>query len=254
MSESNLNTYSNSNVVKWYENLNDIVSIEKHIFELYNNVISQANVLDIGIGGGRTTNFLIKKCKSYIGIDYSMVFVKAVKIKFPNKDIRCMDARNLQILESNSFDFINFSFNGIDYVDLNGRKQILSEIWRVLKPGGIFFFSTHNKSHTTFNKPAWVNSENSLWTNFKTFFKLMPFYPVHLKQKNKEIINVDYAIINDCAHNYSLFTFYTTPDFLRKQLAEFCFSEIDLFSKTSKIDNYENLDDWIFVTCKKSLS
>ncbi|MDP1801083.1 MAG: class I SAM-dependent methyltransferase [Bacteroidota bacterium] len=252
MSELNLNTYNSDAVIKWYKHLNEITFVEKKIFETHKDLLASSKILDIGIGGGRTTAYLLDKCKSYTGIDYSKGFVDAVKKKYPNADIRLADARDLKAFENNSFDLVNFSFNGIDYVGPEDRKKIFNEIYRVLKPGAFFFFSTHNKDHKTFDQFPWLDKNNSFITNLKTFVKLLPFLPRHLKQKRKEINLNDYSVINDSAHNYGLLTFYTSPQFLKKQLTHHSFNEICLLSKNGETVSDDKLDDWIFVTCKRS--
>ena len=254
MNDGNLNTYNSFNVINWYVDLNGITKVEEFLFESNANILTNATVLDVGVGGGRTTAYLLDKCAKYIGIDYSQGFVDVVKQKYPKANIQLADARDLIQFEDKKFDIVNFSFNGIDYVDLNDRKKILSEINRVLKPNGLFFFSTHNKSHFTFDRQPWTNKNNSFFTNFKTFIKLLPFLPKHARKKKKEIRFSDHAIINDSAHNYSLMTFYTSPQFLRKQLHTHSFTDIQLFTKNAKHANENALDDWIFVSCKKSLS
>lgn len=250
--DSNLQTYNSKNVVSWYDELSEITKVELIVFEKYNSIISQANLLDIGIGGGRTTNYLLNKCKNYTGIDYSQGFVDVCKLKFKGAKILLQDARNLSSFNDNTFDFVNFSFNGIDYVDLAGREKILSEINRVLKPNGLFFFSTHNKSHFSFNKHPWLNKENSMYTNLKTLLKLAPFILSKLKNNKNEVYTKDYAIINDAAHNYNLMTFYSTPQFTKKQLLRFNYVNISLLNKEGNECVDEKLDDWIFVTCTKS--
>jgi ubiquinone/menaquinone biosynthesis C-methylase UbiE len=253
MTHSNIDTYNSSSVINWYDNLGDLTCVEKHILERNQSLIKNAKLLDIGIGGGRTTNYLYSRCLSYTGIDYSQGFVNLTKNKFPALDIRCLDARNLSVFSDNSFDFINFSFNGIDYVNLIDRETIISEIYRVLKPNGIFFFSTHNMNHESFNTRAWQNPHTNFFINLKTFLKLAPFEFIHQLQKRKELYTSDFAIINDSAHNYKLLTFYTTPSFLLKQLSNIKFNKIQFFSKSGMQSKEDQLDDWIFCTCEKSI-
>lgn len=252
MNEVNLNTYNSDSVIKWYQHLNAITPVEKKIFEYHKDLLANSKLLDIGIGGGRTTAYLIDKCKNYTGIDYSKGFVDTVKQKYPSADIRLMDARDLKGIENSTYDLVNFSFNGIDYVGPEDRKKIFNEIYRVLKPNALFFFSTHNKDHETFDQFPWRDKNNGFITNLKTFIKLLPFLPRHFNKKKEEIRLKDYAVINDSAHNFGLLTFYTSPKFLKEQLTDHNFNEITFFSKNAEtvIDN--KLDDWIFVTCKRS--
>ncbi len=250
--ESNLKVYNSKSILKWYNGLAEITCAEKIIFENYREFLSASSLLDIGIGGGRTTAYLIDKCNKYTGIDYSEEFTNYCAVRFQGTTILKQDARNLFLFANNSFDFINFSFNGIDYVDLSGRKKALSEIYRVLKPGGIFFFSTHNRNHPTFNQKPWLNKKNSLLTNIKTFIKLLPFGFRKIQNKNLEIFTTDYAVINDSAHNYNLITFYTSPSFLRSQLTDQNFKEIFFYSAKGEKVPDGKLDDWIFITCVKN--
>ena len=110
MNDSNLNTYNSYEVINWYKNLGGITQVEKYFFESNKDLLPKASVLDIGIGGGRTTDYLIDKCANYTGIDYSQGFVDVVKKKYPKADILNADARNLLNFEAKKFDIVNFSF------------------------------------------------------------------------------------------------------------------------------------------------
>ena len=71
-------------------------------------------VLDLGVGAGRTTKFLMDLADEYVGIDYSQGMINACKKgKLSKLKFFVADAQNLNFLDSNYFDFILFSYNGI---------------------------------------------------------------------------------------------------------------------------------------------
>ena len=45
------------------------------------------------------------------------------------------------------FDYIIFSFNGLDSINHEDRLKGLREIYRVLKQDCLFVFSSHNRNH-----------------------------------------------------------------------------------------------------------
>jgi SAM-dependent methyltransferase len=132
MSDNNLKTYNSTAVVKWYKQLDNITEVERTFFETNKDLVLRSTLLDIGIGGGRTTHYLIDKCKKYTGIDYSEGFVNSAKITYPKIDIRCLDARDLSVFSDDQFDIVNFSFNGIDYVNLEDRIKTIKPLTKCL--------------------------------------------------------------------------------------------------------------------------
>jgi len=102
-------------------------------------------VLDLGVGGGRTTPHLAKIASHYVGVDYSEAMIRACRRKFPDIEFLLADASDLSMFEDASFDAIVFSFNGLDSVVPNDkRSRCLRECSRVLRPAGVFVFSSHN--------------------------------------------------------------------------------------------------------------
>jgi ubiquinone/menaquinone biosynthesis C-methylase UbiE len=55
--------------------------------------------------------------------------------------------------ENETFDFVMFSFNGLDYLSHSDRLLALGEIRRVLKPAGLLLFSSHNAERKPFPSP-----------------------------------------------------------------------------------------------------
>lgn len=143
--ERNRKLYSDAPVVKHYARASELQPAERAIFTRIAHELAGATLLDIGVGGGRTTVHLAPLVKRYVGLDYSPAMLTAVRSRFPDPAYEFLlgDARSLPFSDD-EFDIVLFSHNGIDYVDHDDRLVILREVHRVLWPGGTFVFSTHN--------------------------------------------------------------------------------------------------------------
>ncbi len=146
--ENNKIVYESEDVTRFYAEQSDLQKPETTILKELRNKLPKMSMLDIGVGAGRTTTHFAFLAKEYLGIDYSSQMVNACIKKFqgsPKKiSFLTADARTMKSFKNNSFDFILFSFNGIDYMDHEDRMATLREIRRLIKPGGYFCFSTHN--------------------------------------------------------------------------------------------------------------
>jgi SAM-dependent methyltransferase len=103
-----------------------------------------AMVLDLGCGAGRTTVGLAETGFRVTAIDLAEPLIVHAKDRHPELDFRVMDATQLTF-DRESFDAALFSYNGIDVIfPLRSRLQCLNEVFRILKPGGVFIMSSHN--------------------------------------------------------------------------------------------------------------
>jgi arsenite methyltransferase len=141
------------------------------------------SILEIGCGYGRASLHLSKakdlRCQKYYGIDISEPLLRRlIKIKqeydfFPGAEFNliCNSAEMLP-LEDNSMDLVisNCVFMHIPDAQL---RNLLGEISRLLKPGGIFVFnhSFHNKS-----------CPSHVIHNFIRRLNLFARNPIYLKQ------------------------------------------------------------------------
>ena len=115
-----------------------------------------ARVLDLGVGTGRTTALVRERCAEYLGVDVTPEMVQIGKQRFPDADLRVADARDLtSVCPDGAFDFVMFSFNGIDAVDHEGRIAVIDEARRVLAPGGLFLFSSLNIAGPSYDERPW---------------------------------------------------------------------------------------------------
>jgi SAM-dependent methyltransferase len=103
-----------------------------------------ASILDLGCGAGRTTHGLRRAGWKTCGLDLSEPLLRSAQRRFPDLPLLQADATALTFA-SQSFDAVLFSFNGLDYVYPEAaREQCVTEVYRVLRPGGVFVFSSHN--------------------------------------------------------------------------------------------------------------
>lgn len=259
MVDSNQKTYTSPLVVQHYAQLKMLQPAEETILDLFRDRWSTLKMLDMGVGGGRTTQHFAKRVAAYVGIDYSADMIAVCQQRFatvsPVPKFAVCDARDLSQFPDNTFDFILFSFNGIDYISHSDRLKVFEEIRRVGKPGGYLFFSTHNlqglerefdiKKHLGWN-PITTYVNLIMW-----FFLRMINYSLTLNQLRA----TTHAIVRDESHNFRLKTYYIRPQAQIEQLRPY-FSDIKVFSwKTglelaSETDLLTNCDMWLYYLCK----
>lgn len=135
--------YCSEDVVRSYSRGHTLQAPEQAILDhLGPALLARSRVLDLGVGGGRTTPELVRRCASYVGADFAAPMVEACRQRFGdllqrgNVAFDVADARALPFASA-SFDLLVFSFNGIDLVGGGAQRlQALSECRRVLRPGG----------------------------------------------------------------------------------------------------------------------
>lgn len=116
----------------------------------------EGRVLDIGIGGGRTTRALEEDLGlDTVGVDIAANQIVRAREYFPEYSLGVADASSLPF-DRNAFEYVLFSNNGLDLVyPESSRFDTLAEIRRVLKPDGVFVFSAHNTTPVRGGVPPW---------------------------------------------------------------------------------------------------
>ena len=151
--ETNLRNYEAPETAAHYAALDYLTACVRLLFGAY--IKPGSAVLDLGVGGGRTTPYLASRATRYVGVDYSTAMVQACRTKFADVEFVVRDAADLSIFPDASFDAVVFAFNGIDFlVEHADRKACLRHIFRVLKTSGVMIFSSHNP-RAILVRPAW---------------------------------------------------------------------------------------------------
>lgn len=248
----NQKAYGKDKVLGYYDKLDELFPAEKRLFEMLNPKIRNAKILDIGIGGGRTTRYLLSVSSDYTGVDYLPQFIERVKGKFKSGNFLCADARNLSEFDDETFDFVLFSYNGIDAVSHQDRLKILMEVHRVLKENGTFMFSSHNRDYRYFQKPYWLVNPRLNPTFIKNLISYFFFLPKHLQMKKYEIFSDEYAVVNDCDHRYSLLIYYINIANQVQQLEEIGFAKIEAYNAPGESVTSDTDSHWIYYLAEKS--
>jgi SAM-dependent methyltransferase len=187
--------------------------------------LAHKDILDLGVGAGRTVEALNSVADRYIGVDYVHEMVAHCKNRFPAVHFEQSDARSMPQFADSSFDLIVFSCNGICMVDHAGRLAILSEVKRLLRPGGFFVFSTYNRNckehNMVFRFPHFSFSSNPLRLIVRAgrFMVNTLIRAVNrIRYQRHEVRHADYSILNDQCHNYQTLLYYIDIDGQKKQL------------------------------------
>eukprot|EP00210_Caulerpa_lentillifera_P004246 g4050.t1 len=151
-----------STIVPIYDQINDVMSLGQHwewkkMCVRYSGAKPGNTVLDLCCGSGDLTHLLATKVGpkgKVIGLDFSPDMLKVAKEKNLDSQFRNEssiewiegDALNLDFPQS-CFDAITVGYGLRNVVDI---KQALSEILRVLKPGGKASILDFNKSEDFF--------------------------------------------------------------------------------------------------------
>jgi SAM-dependent methyltransferase len=228
--DSNRTVYEQRSIVLQYVADTHLTPAETQLLAKFSDDIAGKRVLDLGVGGGRTTSYLAERCAFYVGVDSSEAMVRACRERYPHLDFRPGDARNLSQFNDGEFDFILFSFNGIDYVGHDDRARILREVARVLRPGGVLVFSSHNLAsapsgtllHRVFDVSISANPIRSAKSIARAAINLVNY----LRNAPGQQRTADYAILVDPAHGFVLRTYYVTSEEQQRQIEAAGFSPL----------------------------
>lgn len=152
MTESNYEHFEREDVAAEYASFDFLLKPEQSIVEELERQLLGARMLDLGVGGGRTTVHFSPRVRHYVGLDVSDAMISACRRRFEDHRHGALafmtgDARSLPFSDSAQFDFVLFSFNGLDGVgDHDDRLRALREIRRVCRGGAHFCFSSDNLS------------------------------------------------------------------------------------------------------------
>lgn len=219
----------------------------------------RGDVLDVGVGGGRTTAHLRENARSYRALDISEGMVAACRARHPGVAVDVGDARDLGVHRDASYDLVMFSFNGIDYVGHHERAAVLSEAFRVLRPDGAFVYSSHNLRNLDGRLPPLTpprleptaNPARLLVRAVRTLASAARCRRNRRRLGGQQRLGDDWALVNDEAFDHSLLTVYVEPELERQALHHAGFDEVATFDFKGRRNPRGANDPWLYYFAHK---
>lgn len=143
--------------------------------------------LCLGIGTGRDFSNIAEANPDAVGIDCSPQMIELLRRKHPHigdEQIKLADAADERSFDTEQFDTIIGPYSFLQVVGRERMQQVLNNVHRWLKPGGMLYTDTFNPYLIPFHKPGLETSIREIGT--ETRIAIYVIYD-HLKQHMQEL-------------------------------------------------------------------
>lgn len=255
----NQRTMRSREAVRAYSRSHELQPPEESALQLVAHEVRGRPILDLGVGGGRTVGPLRQLSEDYLGVDISRPMVEAARRRHPGVRFEHADARNLSLLKDGSIFLAVFSCNGIGMVGHEDRLAILREVHRVVAPGGVFVFSTHNQrcpDHAAGFKfpslPLSLNPARMLIRSARFARSTVRRAYNRWRFDRYSFRSSEYSIINDQCHDYATMLYYIKLGAQREQLTKIGFQPHAVaFDLAGRVANEECADSSLTLVARR---
>ena len=176
------------NDLYWKEHINRKLSIDMWIDEYKNYFNNKGICLELGCGIGQYSKRLIEYGYKVISTDISDIALNEVK-KF-NPNVEKVDMSMPLKYDNNSFDLV-FSSLAIHYFSEEKTAQLMSEIHRVLKNGGLFVGSVNGLEGYDIIKDTAIRLEENFYFNKGKYIHLFDDKELNKYFKDYQILKIE---------------------------------------------------------------
>jgi SAM-dependent methyltransferase len=234
---------------------------ERRVLELLREELADAAMLDLGVGTGRTGHSFAPLVRRYVGLDYSPRMLELARERLagePGVELVLGDARDLSTVEG-EFDFVLFSFNGIDAVGHEDRLRILAEVRRVLRPGGRFLFSSHSMGALPLDERRPRSPRYAGSRAYAVYARLADIRFGRRIRAINRALDLDAArergwvIVPGRGHDFQIDDYYVDPEHQVRQLREAGLEVEAIFDVSGQPVElpHEGRDPWLDYLCRR---
>lgn len=255
--DSNLRVFDE--VADFYTDLT-LKPAERRVLSLLGRRLHEMDMLDLGVGTGRTGYTFAPLVRRYVGLDQSpQMLARARELLGDDEQVELVqrDVRDLSSV-GGPFDFVLFSFNGIDAVGHEDRPKILTGVRSLLNSGGLFLFSTHSTGALpldTRRPPSEHFGSSHLYRLYASLAEIP--YGIRIRRINRKLDLAaarkrGWAIVDSMSHNFSITDHYVEPEHQVRQLRDLGFSVEAIYDTAGAEVSlpFHGRDPWLDYLCR----
>jgi len=158
------------------------------------------------------------------------------------------DARDLSRFDTGSFDFVLFSFNGLDCMGHGDRLATLAELRRVCAPTGFVCFSSNNLGALSADFRLGPEQKKNAYTRVCGLLQQVILRSLNRPQRT--LVRKSHAMVRQSTHQFRLRLYWVHPSEQLKQLADAGFSYVELYAIDGRQIEPSEADDtggrWVY--------
>lgn len=133
--------------------------------------IESKKAIDLGCGIGQDTKWLLSKGFDVISCDISYIALNKLKELIPDSNTMQIDIKEKLPFEDNSIGLIDANLS-IHYFDMENTTKIFNEIYRILKPNGLFIGRMNSDKNEGYIKETTKEIEKDFYYDYGRYFRL----------------------------------------------------------------------------------
>lgn len=212
---------------------------ERSLLARFRGSWQDVDMLDLGVGAGRTAYTFAALARRYVGVDFSPRMIDRAR-RVVGEDSRTTfvvgDARDLSPWHGQDFGFVLFSFNGIDTIDPADRGVVLSEVRKAIAPDGLFAFSSHSLQALPFDvgfrKPS---LRAPLGSTYRSVRRMLGLARANRHLDLEQASERGWTLVRDEAHDFSLVLCYVSARHQVEELAKAGFPSCEVLDMSGRL-------------------
>lgn len=210
--------------------------------------------LDLGVGAGRTTGYLLPYAQDYLGIDIAPQMLAHARKAHPTAAFREFDMLELDRLDAGSWDYVLGSYCAFDVFEPAQRTACLASIQRLMPSGGMFVFSAHNLGWSDAGQSpqlSWSNNPITLARNLRQHLISKRNFA---RMASHELVSPERAMLRDRAHLWQSVYHFVRMEEQVRELDALGFDTLELLGQDGralKLGDSTSADSLLHYRCRR---